>query len=430
MSVRSRLRLVRDSVTWLFAAAALLAKPISPPNVSGYVGPTLAAPASDDDTVSGEAQFDSTTSPLPPNVPSVGFHAAATSEFGNLVHLSGNVHFIDSVTVTMSSWAVRSDYPGNSALGFTHPITLTLYAVDRTGGMPRPGRPIASVTTPFLIPWRPEADAAAVTLPFRPWRGRDGLLYNGIAFNLTFDLGHLATGLPDEVIFGVAFNTQHHGASPLGAPGPYDALHLGVSASPLAAGLDLSPGAVFWKTADGRLYADGGTDGVNTFRRDSGWTHFTPAVRFNNSAYGTLADAFGRLEALSSSDVLVSKALTDARALVKSALDRTLWDGNRQLRPLWGRLVFDLLAEAADELALLGGRHDALATQAQDGVDSLQNVATLLAESALGEAVISGGDTHRVSRAQDAFDAAAVERPGPAIDQLGNAWREAQLAIR
>jgi len=423
-----RTRLAWGGVACALLAAPLPAKPVSPPSVGGYVGPVLAATADDDDSRVAEAQFDSTTAPLPLNVASLGYHATATSEFGDLVHLSGNTHFIASLTVTMSSWAIRSDYPGGGPFGFSHPITLTLYAVDRSQGEPRPGAALTAVTTSFLIPWRPEPESAASLSPFRPWRAADGLLYNGLAFNLTFDLGALAASLPDEVIFGVAFNTQHQGAAPLGAPGPYDALHLAVSSAPPVGAADFGPGLVYWKTADGQLYADGGAGGVNTFRPDTGWTHYMPAVRFNNSAYGTLADALGRLELLA--DTSGGRSLADARNLLGSALDRTLWAGNQNVRSTWGRLVFDLLGEAAGVLEPIATRRDPLGAHVADAVDSLLNVASLLAESALGEAIIGSGEPSRIALAQDALEASAFARPGAAIEELGKAWRESQLALR
>ncbi len=425
---RSRPALI--GVVLALLVSTLGGKPISPPSVAGYTGPRLAAEPADDEGRVAEAQFDTTTTPLPPNVPSLGYHAAATSEFGDLVHLAGSVHFIDSITITMSSWAIRSDYPDSSALGFTHPITLTLYAVDRSRGAAQPGPILTTVTTPFLIPWRPEPDATATDSPLRPWRGADGLLYSGLAFNVTFDLGPLAGNLPEELIFGVAFNTRQHGPAPLGAPGPYDALHLGVSVAPPTVGTDFLPGAVYWKTADGRLYADGGTEGVNVFRRDTDWSHYAPAVRFNHSAYGTLADALGRLESIVTEDPAASRALTEARALVRSALDRTLWADNRQVRALWGRLVFDLLAEATEQLSGATDGRDRLAAPVHDAVTSLLHVAGSVAESALGDALIAGGDARRLLQAQDALEAAATASPATAIGEFGLAWREAQLALQ
>jgi hypothetical protein len=150
------------------------AKPVLPAGLAGFPagGPTstatqIAADA-DDDGPLGAAQFDTTSVPLPPNAASVGHEAAATSEFGDLVRLSGAAHFIDSVTVTLSSWAIRSDYPGSSPLGFTHPVVLKLYAVDRSSGTPRAGAVLATLSHDFLIPVAPGAaprfDFAAAAL--------------------------------------------------------------------------------------------------------------------------------------------------------------------------------------------------------------------------------------------------------------------------
>ena len=105
---------------------SLGAKPILPSIILGQSGHVAPLNAADADSTPAEPQFDTLASPLPPNVPSLGYHITATSEFGDLVRLAGTAHFIDSVTITMSSWAIRSDYPGRSSLGFTHPITLKL----------------------------------------------------------------------------------------------------------------------------------------------------------------------------------------------------------------------------------------------------------------------------------------------------------------
>ena len=64
--------------------------------------------------------YDSIPSPLPPNIPSVGFQASQTAEFGDDIQLAGTGGYISSVTVTMSTWAKHSDwttdYPSNSGM--------------------------------------------------------------------------------------------------------------------------------------------------------------------------------------------------------------------------------------------------------------------------------------------------------------------------
>ena len=43
--------------------------------------------------------------------------------------------------------------------------------------------------------------------------------YNGFAFNITFDMSSLNLTLPNDIIVGVAYNTQTYGARPLAWPG-------------------------------------------------------------------------------------------------------------------------------------------------------------------------------------------------------------------
>ena len=370
--------------------------------------------------------------PLPPNAASVGHEAAATSELGDLVRLSGAAHFIDSVTVTMSSWAIRSDYPVSSPLGFTHPVTLKLYAVDRTGPAPKAGPVVAVLTHGFLIPWRPEP-AAASTSPLRPWLARDGNYYTGLAFNLTFDLGALGLTLPDEVIFGVSFNTEHYGSAPVGVPGPYNQLGVVVAHVPPAPGTDVEPDAIFWQTADATSYADGGLAGVNRFRSDTGWTPYKPAIRFTNSAYGTIADAVEVLRTLHSSERKIDLALSDAATLLSFALPRGFWDGHNRLLQDGGPAVFELVAEAVQELATVAASQDAVAAEAGRALTPLLRAAQSLAETALGDALIASGNARKISRAQAALDRAQENTAGTklveAVDAFSAAWRDAQAAL-
>jgi hypothetical protein len=381
----------------------------------------------------GDPQFNTTPTPLPPNIAGVSFEGNATSEFGSLVRLAGPTHFIDSVTIAMSSQAIRSDFPRAPEFGFTHPITLKLYAVDRSSGTPVAGAVLANVTKAFLIPWRPEPDASSAS-PSRPWRASDGNLYPGIAFTVTFDLGALALSLPNEVIVGISFNTEHYGASPLGVSGPYNFLHVGVSNLAPSFGTNPERDAVFWKTATATSYSDGGAAGVNVFRRDTRWSGYQLAVRINDSPYGMLSSLATTLRNVPSDDVPTIMALVEASDLTSAALERSLWDGNDRLRPLWGRLVFDLLAEAADQLTRFANTENAITPHARAALDSLLAAAQTLAETAVGDAVIAGGTAERVARAQEAFDTASLHERGEhfdrAISQLATAWREAELSLR
>ena len=61
-------------------------------------------------------------------------------------------------------------------------------------------------------------------------------------------------------------------------------------------------------------------------------------------------------------------------------------------------------------------------------------MAESLAETALGDAIIAGVSGRHLLRAQDAltdaFNHASKEHYDKAIEELGIAWREAQLALR
>ena len=99
----------------------------------------------------------------PSNLPSVGFEATSTSEFGAAVTFVGTSRNLTSVTVGLSSWAcVTGSANGDPApcstptgATFSHPITLNLYNVS-TDGLAL-GSPIASVTQTFDIPYRPSS---------------------------------------------------------------------------------------------------------------------------------------------------------------------------------------------------------------------------------------------------------------------------------
>lgn len=162
--------------------------------------------------------YDSIPAPLPPNVPSLGYQATQTSEFGDLIQFGGTNRTLKQVTLAMSDWALASDYPsfpGSTGPTWNHPLTLNLYNVDNSGPNPAPGTLIATRTQTFAIPWRPPADP---TCPGgTAWRASDGNCYSGLAFTVTFDF--TGTSVPNQIIYGVAFNTETWGYAPIGTPG-------------------------------------------------------------------------------------------------------------------------------------------------------------------------------------------------------------------
>jgi len=219
--------------------------------------------------------YDALPTPLPPNVASLGFQATQTSEFGDYFHLGGTDRILHNVTVTMSDWALYSDYAtdsrysGNST-SWTHPITVNVYS-NHLGANGVPDTLLATTTQTITIPWRPAADP---TCPFggTAWRASDGLCYNGLAFNATFDMSSLNVTLPNDVIVGVVYNTQTYGPAPIGSNGPYNSLNVGVPSGQTASvGTDDNPDNVFWNTSTAHWYADSGAAGVGIFRQDTNW---------------------------------------------------------------------------------------------------------------------------------------------------------------
>ena len=104
------------------------------------------------------------------------------------------------------------------------------------GGNPAVDALISSKTVTFNIPWSTEADPTCP--PRQPpnpdpmGRASDGNCYTARAFNIVFDGMVSVTGgnvnLPNQIIFGVAYNTQNWGYSPIDIPGPYNSLNVGM----------------------------------------------------------------------------------------------------------------------------------------------------------------------------------------------------------
>jgi hypothetical protein len=176
----------------------------------------------------------------------------------------------------MSDWALASTY-GSTTPTWNHPITLNLYDVDNSGANPAPGMLIATQTQTFAIPWRPEADPTCPTPT--AWRASNGNCYNGYAFEIAFDF--TGTTVPNQIIYGVAYNTNTWGYAPIGQPGPYESLNFGLATVAPTTGTDPFPDTAYWNTATAANYADGGAAGVGVFRRDTNWTPYSGAIRFS-----------------------------------------------------------------------------------------------------------------------------------------------------
>ena len=217
--------------------------------------------------------YNSTPAVLPGNVPSLGYQANQTQEFGDLISFAAGPRSLTKVTAVMSDWALESTYEavGTSA-GYNVPLTLTLYNVGAGNSV---GAAIATRTINSFVPWRPEADP---TCAGGAWRDATGTCYNGFAFEVSFDFTGIAA--PNSLIYGLAFNTQTWGYAPTGSPGPYNSLNFGLSSVGPSVGSDPLPGTAYWNTWTGANYTDGGAGGVGTFRQDTNWAPYTGAVTF------------------------------------------------------------------------------------------------------------------------------------------------------
>lgn len=182
----------------------------------------------------------------------------------------------------MSNWALKStpanvNYcaanPGTcNNEGFYHPFKVTIYNAPTSGTIgSRPvGSVIATITQTKFVPWRP---VAHVDCTGGAWKAGDGNCYNGYAFDLNFDMSSLGVTLPNDVVVGIAYNTQTYGAVPTGIDGPYNSLNVAAVGS-VTSGADDNTNNIYWNTATAGLYSDGGSAGVGIFREDSNWAPY------------------------------------------------------------------------------------------------------------------------------------------------------------
>jgi hypothetical protein len=87
-----------------------------------------------------------------------------------------------------------------------------------------------------------------------------------VAFNFS------GTVVPDNIIYGLAYNTTDYGYDPTGVPGPVESLNFALSTLPPTVGSNPLPDTAYWNTSYGPFYADGGAAGVDIFRQDQQWT--------------------------------------------------------------------------------------------------------------------------------------------------------------
>lgn len=208
--------------------------------------------------------YNSIPDPLPPSSASVGYEANGIAELGELIQLGGgSTYTLLTATVLMTDWALQSDFNSPGA-GFDQAITLNFYTVDSSSGMPLPAGPFASFTQEFFIPFQPAHDPTCANS--HAWRDAAGTCINGTNTLITFDLNQLQ--VPAQLIYTVAFNTQHYGADPTGQAGPYNSLNLGVSTGAPATGSNPLPDTAYWSGTSGEL------------SQSTGWTPYNVGAEF------------------------------------------------------------------------------------------------------------------------------------------------------
>ena len=243
------------------------------------------------------AVYDSIGAVVPDNVVSLGFEATSTSEFGDLVQLAPGARRLDSVEVLLSSWGCENgswnigDCTTTPGATFSHPITLNIYQ-STPGVGTGVGALVATVTETFDIPYRPSA-AGLPTCADGRW-SNGTTCFNGLATPVTFEFPSTPV-VPTNLIWTVAYNTTHHGYSPIGELAPcyteaggcgYDALNVGaetLTPAP-AAGIDLDSDSLVWNTTFAGFYTDGGAGGVGIVRFDTNWSGLRPTARITTVA--------------------------------------------------------------------------------------------------------------------------------------------------
>lgn len=222
--------------------------------------------------------------------PSQPFQAQQVYEFGDLIHLGGTDRVLNSITVTMSDYALYSTYSSDSRymdnqVSWTHPITLNVYNVV-TGTPNTVGTLLGSVTQAITIPWRPVGDD---TCPLaygtdHQWRDSTDRCNYGYAFNATFDLSGLNLTLPEDIIVSVAFNTQSYGVTPMGVDGPYNSLNVAVPDNQAVIVGSNDPNSVFLSSTWAGAFVNGSLAGTG-FVEDTGWTpNGTVAMRVTTTS--------------------------------------------------------------------------------------------------------------------------------------------------
>lgn len=252
--------------------------------------------------------------PFPGSFPSMGFEATSLDEFGDHLVLGGTDRDLEKIVITMTNWACENDFTWDGAAwvanrdgyageacvttpgtGFDHPITLNIYEVDYSGGPPALGSLIISKTDTQFMQYRPSWDDVNCTADgqtpatYQPFGGKwyDPVLATCVTgYNFTIEYDYTADGitLPDEIIVTVAYDTNNHGANPIGMAGPYSSLNVAVDTPAATIGTNAEPDDTFGDSSWAGYYCDAGAGGTDFLRRDYDvgcWIGYTPILVIN-----------------------------------------------------------------------------------------------------------------------------------------------------
>lgn len=226
--------------------------------------------------------YNNVPKPLPGNLPSVGFQATSTSQFGGLVEFALTQRKEPTVTVVMSSWACEFSSGATCATAagatFEQQITLNIYEANALTNEPE-GGPIATTHQTFEIPYRPSESKKCPETPEGKGWGKECLLgkTHAIVFHPT------EVTLPAKAIIAVAYNTQSYGAAPTGVEGPYNSLNVAVTNPEgpvsLTVGKDPLPEDTYFDSTYAAVYEPEPHGVVGTFSLANGWTGYQPVFK-------------------------------------------------------------------------------------------------------------------------------------------------------
>ncbi|WP_082099674.1 S-layer homology domain-containing protein [Demequina maris] len=223
----------------------------------------------------------------------MSFTARYLNEMGDRISLGGEARELDTVTVTLQSFACITGgwNAGNCTTTpgatFTHPITVNLYEVGSGGAV---GDLIVSSTQDETIPYRPSADPTSCEDdPDTSFYLESAWFYDEtrgkcspyVVHTMTFDLSNQAVTLPDEVIAAVHFPTVRTDPDSYPGGGPWDSLDISLSSVAPTVGGNVNQGILYFDSTDETLFPAEDEDPVpGVLTPASGWM-------FDNNYYRT-----------------------------------------------------------------------------------------------------------------------------------------------